>query len=84
MRLDEGGTKNYSESFLKREVAVIETTSADFDTVTSIPIDRIARSSPVDVPLAEAQELDVVIAVSGITSKPVKLAVQALGGLAGP
>ena len=30
------------------------------------------------------QELDVVIAVSGITSKPVKLAVQALGGLAGP
>ena len=50
MRLDEGGTKNYSESFLKREVAVIETTSADFDTVTSIPIDRIARSSPVDVP----------------------------------
>lgn len=50
MRLDEGATKNYSESFLKREVAVIETTSPDFDTVTSIPLERIARSKPVDVP----------------------------------
>ncbi|HUG10812.1 MAG TPA: cytochrome c biogenesis protein ResB [Opitutaceae bacterium] len=50
MRLDEGGTKNFSESFLKREVAVIETTESDFDIITSIPIDRIARSKPVDVP----------------------------------
>jgi hypothetical protein len=50
MRLDEGGTKNFSESFLKREVAVIETTDPAFDTVTSIPIDRIVRSKPVDVP----------------------------------
>lgn len=49
MRLDEGQTKNYSESFLKREVAVIETTNPDFDTVTSIPLRLIARSKPVDV-----------------------------------
>lgn len=49
MRLDEGETRRFSESFLKREVAVIETTNPDFDVVTSVPVRVIARSRPVDV-----------------------------------
>lgn len=50
MRLDEGETKRYSESFLKREVAVVETTNPDRDIVTSIPLRLIARSRPIDHP----------------------------------
>jgi hypothetical protein len=43
MRLDEGQTKNYSESWRFNELAVIDTTEADRDIVTAIPEKRLAR-----------------------------------------
>jgi ResB-like family len=37
MRLDEGETKNYSESYRDTELAVLDTTDAKFNTVVAIP-----------------------------------------------
>ncbi|HUL52657.1 MAG TPA: cytochrome c biogenesis protein ResB [Opitutaceae bacterium] len=37
MRLDQGATKNYSESALKTELAILDTTDPKFDSVVAIP-----------------------------------------------
>ncbi|WP_438482779.1 cytochrome c biogenesis protein ResB [Oleiharenicola lentus] len=42
MRLDEGQTKNYSESYRLTELAIIDTTNPDFNEVVSIPEARLA------------------------------------------
>jgi hypothetical protein len=42
MRIDEGQTKNYSESFRHNELAIIDATSADNDRVTAIPEEILA------------------------------------------
>jgi len=44
MRLDEGETKNYSESFHFNELAVIDATDPQLDQVTAIPEKLLARS----------------------------------------
>lgn len=44
MRLDEGQTKNYSESWRFNELAIVDTTAADRDVVTVIPEKRLARA----------------------------------------
>lgn len=43
LRLDEGQTKNYSESWRRNELAVIDTTSANEDIATVIPEARLQR-----------------------------------------
>ncbi len=50
MRLDEGQTKNYSESSLKNELAIIDTTDANFDEVVAIPEARLASAEPLQHP----------------------------------
>jgi ResB protein required for cytochrome c biosynthesis len=42
MRIDEGQTKNYSESFRHNELAVIDATNPEFDRVTAIPEEIVA------------------------------------------
>lgn len=44
MRMTEGETKNYSESFHRYEVAVVDTTPADHENVTAIPDNMLARA----------------------------------------
>lgn len=41
MRIQEGETKRYSESFLERELAVIDTSDPSLDRVVAIPEDRL-------------------------------------------
>ena len=43
MRLDEGQTRNYSESWRYNELAVVDTTSPSEDVMTVIPEKRLAR-----------------------------------------
>jgi hypothetical protein len=43
MRIDEGDTKNYSESFLYNELAIVEVTDPNWDDVVAIPEERLAR-----------------------------------------
>lgn len=43
MRLDEGETKNYSESWRFNELAIVDVTSPDEDLVTVVPEKRLAR-----------------------------------------
>ena len=50
MRLDEGETKNYSESTLLNELAVIDTTDPKVDEVVAIPESLIARGVTVQNP----------------------------------
>lgn len=50
MVLDEGQTKAYSESFLKRELAIIDTSHPDFDEVVAIPLERLARAGAIHHP----------------------------------
>lgn len=45
MRLDEGETKNYSESWRFNELAIVDTSSPDADIVTVIPERRLARQA---------------------------------------
>jgi len=45
MRLDEGQTRNYSESWRFNELAIADTTSPDEDVVTVIPEKRLARAA---------------------------------------
>ena len=42
MRIDEGQTKNYSESFRLNELAILDATDATTDTVTAIPEELLA------------------------------------------
>ncbi len=50
MRLLEGETKNYSESFRANELAIIETTDANFDEVVAIPESTLARRAEIQHP----------------------------------
>jgi ResB-like family protein len=51
MRLDQGETKNYSESFYFDELAVIDTSGADSDKVISVPASRLSKGSRIDLPV---------------------------------
>jgi hypothetical protein len=50
MQLSENETKSYSESFRLHELAVIDTTDAQFDDVVVIPDTKLARSETVQHP----------------------------------
>jgi hypothetical protein len=50
MRLDQGETRNYAESFHANELAVIDTTDAKFDDVVAIPEGLLARKTPLQHP----------------------------------
>jgi len=50
MRLDEGETKNYSESYRLNELAITDTTDAKFDDVVAIPESFLERSEPLQHP----------------------------------
>ncbi len=50
MALDEGSTKNYSENQRLTELAVIDTSDPELDTVTAIPEDRLRHGGIVDHP----------------------------------
>jgi hypothetical protein len=47
MRIDEGGTKNYSESFRLNELAVIDATDPKTDRVTAIPEAILAKQKTI-------------------------------------
>lgn len=47
LRVTEGETKNYAESFRQHELVVIDTTDASYDDVVAIPEALLARKSPV-------------------------------------
>ena len=51
LRLDQGETKNYSESFYFDELAVIDTSATDADEVISIPGSRLAKGNRIDLPV---------------------------------
>jgi hypothetical protein len=51
IRLDQGETKNYSESFYFDELALIDTSAADSDEVISIPGSRLAKGNKIDLPV---------------------------------
>ncbi|HXQ82370.1 MAG TPA: cytochrome c biogenesis protein ResB [Opitutaceae bacterium] len=50
MRLDEGETKNFSESSLLNELAVIDATDPNFDEVVAIPESFVARGTVLQNP----------------------------------
>ena len=50
LRLTEGETKNYAESFRRHELVVIDATDPNFDEVVAIPEALIARKTPVQHP----------------------------------
>ncbi len=50
MRLEVGGTKNYSESFLKTELAVVDTTNPQYDGVVGIPEARLEQPGIIQHP----------------------------------
>lgn len=50
MRLDVGQTRRYSESFRENELALVDTSAAGYDEVTSIPVSRLAGQAPVQSP----------------------------------
>jgi hypothetical protein len=50
MRLDEGQTRNYSESFRENEVAIIDVTDPAWDEVVAIPEALLADKKPVQHP----------------------------------
>jgi len=47
MELNVGDTKNYSESFRDNELAIIDTTDADYDQVTAIPESLLAQGGSI-------------------------------------
>jgi hypothetical protein len=58
MRLDQGQTKNYSESLYHDELALIDTSAADADQVISVPESRLYRGNRIGLPV---DSLEVVI-----------------------
>lgn len=50
MRLDEGQTKNYSESYRDNELAIIDITHAEFDDVVAIPDARLRPGAEIQHP----------------------------------
>jgi ResB-like family len=55
MRLDQGETKDFSESLYQDELAVIDTSAADSDHVASIPESRLHKGSRIDLPINALQ-----------------------------
>lgn len=55
MRLDQGQTKDYSESLYHDELAVIDTSDPDSDRVVSIPDSRLHNGSRIDLPIDALQ-----------------------------
>jgi hypothetical protein len=55
MRLDQGQTKNYSESLYYDELAVIDTSDPYSDRVISIPDSRLYQGSRIDLPVDALQ-----------------------------
>jgi ResB-like family len=47
LRLDQGQTRNYSESYLYNELAVIDATDPDWDQVVAIPEKRLRDTDPI-------------------------------------
>jgi ResB-like family len=58
MRLDQGQTKNYSESLYHDELAMIDTSGADSDQVISMPDSKLYRGNRIELPV---DSLEVVI-----------------------
>jgi hypothetical protein len=50
LRLDEGQTKNYSESFRDQELAITDTTNPDFNDVVVVPDSILAKQGEVQHP----------------------------------
>jgi len=50
LRLDEGQTRNYSESFRHVELVITDTTNPDTDTVVAIPEEILTKSESVQTP----------------------------------
>ncbi len=50
MRLVEGETKNYAESYRRDEFVLIETTDPKFDDVVAIPVETLARGGEIQHP----------------------------------
>ncbi len=50
MTLDDGQTKDYSESYLHTELAVIDTTNPGYDDVVAIPLARLERGNTIQYP----------------------------------
>ena len=50
MRLNEGETKNYAESFSQFELIVVDATDAAFDEVMAIPQQLLGKKSPIQHP----------------------------------
>ena len=50
LRLQEGETKNHSESFRLNELAIIDMTDAQFDDVVAIPEETVAKGAPIQHP----------------------------------
>jgi len=55
MRLDQGQTKNYSESLYYDELAVINKSEPDSDRIISIPDSRLYHGSRIDLPVDALQ-----------------------------
>jgi hypothetical protein len=51
MRLDQGQTKNYSESLYHDELAIIDTSGADSDQVISLPESQLYKGNRVQLPI---------------------------------
>jgi hypothetical protein len=50
MRIDEGQTKNYSESFTEKELVLIDTSDSQEDRVVSIPEGLLTTRKPISLP----------------------------------
>jgi hypothetical protein len=55
LRLNQGETKNYSESFYHDELALINTSATDSDRVVSIPDSKLSRGNKIDLPAESLQ-----------------------------
>jgi hypothetical protein len=51
LRLDQGETKNYTESFYFDELAIVDKSGADSDRMISIPGSRLSKGSRIDLPV---------------------------------
>ena len=50
MVIEQGKTKNYAESFKEFELAIIDKSDPDRDTVVSIPKSLLAKKQPIQNP----------------------------------
>jgi hypothetical protein len=51
MRLDQGETKNYSESFYYDELAIVDTSDKGSDRVVSVPGSRLHKGAQIELPV---------------------------------